>query len=79
MSNIDTKVEDTGSDTVTVSQQPGNTDDGSQDWRLTIFRAVTHQTQWGVHDFCLSQIVTIQRLAADNFPGCHTPDTVGSP
>ena len=27
----------------------------SQDWRLAILRAATHETEWGDHDFCLSR------------------------
>ena len=29
--------------------------DVSQDWRLTILSAATHETEWGDHDFCLSR------------------------
>ena len=36
-------------------QQLGNVTDGSQDLRLTILRATTHETERGGHDFCLSR------------------------
>ena len=41
-----------------VSQRPrqqlGYIVDRSQDWRLTILRAASHETKRGDHDFCLS-------------------------
>ena len=36
-------------------QHLGYISDGSQDWRLTILRAATHETERGNHDFCLSR------------------------
>ena len=35
--------------------QLGCSADGSQDWRMTILRAATHETERGDHDFCLSR------------------------
>ena len=36
-------------------QQLGYIEDGSQEWRLTILRAATHETERGDHGFCLSR------------------------
>ena len=36
-------------------QQLGSIADGSQDWRLTILRAATHEKELGDHDSCLSR------------------------
>ena len=36
-------------------QQQGYIAEGSQDWRLTILRAATHETKQEDHDFCLSR------------------------